>query len=86
MVDKYPKIDFRRDPSTDERKRSLALKGLSSHQTGSRRSMGQGNAPTLLKHLETAFTELPFYRGLLSIIAEYAVTWIIVSDGNYVIT
>jgi len=76
MVSKYPNQFFGEYPSTDGT-RAAALKNLPTKQDREE-AWAKENAPILLKHLETLVAELPLYRDLLSIIAGYAITWIVV--------
>jgi len=78
MVSKYPKQFSGAYPNTDEA-RTTALKDLPTKQD-LEEAWAKKHAPILLKQLEMLVTELqlPLYRDLLLIVAEYAITWIIV--------
>ena len=66
---------LRRVSGTDEA-RALPSRTSNPPNKIEKKQWAKENAPILLKHLETLATELPLYRDLLSIIAEYAITWI----------
>ena len=76
MVSKFPNQFSGEYPNTDEA-RSIALKDLPTKQDREE-AWAKENAPILLQHLEKLVTELPLYSDLLPIIAEYAITWVVV--------
>ena len=57
---------------------AAALKDFKPTKQDREEAWAKENAPILLKHLETLVTELPLYTDLLSIIAGYAITWVVV--------
>ena len=77
MVSKYPNQFSGEYPSTDEARR-VALKDFKPTKQDREEAWAKENAPILLKHLETLVTKLPLYRDLLPIVAEYAITWVVV--------
>jgi len=77
MVRMYPTQLSGAYPSTDEA-RAIALKDFKPTKQDLEEGWAKENAPILLKHLETLVTELPLYRDLLSIVAGYAITWVVV--------
>jgi len=77
MVSKYPTQFSGEYPNTDET-RATALKDFKPTKQDREEAWAKENTPILLAQLETLVPELPLYRDLLSIVAEYAITWIIV--------
>ena len=79
MVNKYPNQFSGEYPSTDGA-RAIALKNFKPTKQDREEAWAKENAPILLKHLETLVPELqlPLYTDLLSIIAGYAITWVVV--------
>ena len=77
MVGKYPTQFSGECPSTDEA-RSVALKDFKPTKQDLEEEWAKENAPIFLAQLETLVTELPIAKVLLPIIAEYAITWVVV--------
>ena len=77
MVSTHPTQFSGEYPDTDEA-RSIALKNFKPTKHDLEEAWAKEHAPMLLKHLETLVAELPLYRDLLSIIAGYAITWVVV--------
>ena len=77
MVSKYPNQFSGEYPDTDEA-RTAVLRDFRPTKQDREEAWAEKNAPILLAQLETLVTELPLYRDLLSIIAGYAITWVVV--------
>ena len=79
MVNTFPNQFSGKYPSTDEA-RAAALKDFKPTKQDREEAWAKENAPILLKHLETLAPELqlPLYTDLLPIVAEYAITWVVV--------
>ena len=57
---------------------AVALKDFKPTKQDREEAWAKENAPILLAQLETLVPELPLYRDLLPIVAEYAITWVVV--------